>query len=90
MLIHGRRFLDRLRLRPWWHALERPLCERPAVLGQARRHHRRTGAPHLGRATAVGGFGTQQRLAQAGMGQTAMIIHVGQRQLLTEAVLAFA
>ena len=46
----------------------------PDMVGQPRGHRWRLGLPALGRAAAVGGFRLRERLAQAGMGQTEIIV----------------
>src|SRR6266446_9762848 len=68
MIINWRRFLDRLRLGPRWHAIKQHLFERPDAISQARRHRRCTRPPHLGRACAIGSNRFGERLAQTGMG----------------------
>src|SRR5262249_25590959 len=55
-------------------AKREPLRGGPDVLSQPRRHRGRTGPPRLGRADALGGFRLRERLAQAGMGQTEIIV----------------
>lgn len=58
------------------------------MIGAASRHHRRARPPHLGRATPVGCNGLSQHLAQAGMGQDEIVIHLEQGQLLAQPVFA--
>ena len=60
------------------------------MVGQPRRHGRRSWLPALGRAAAVGGLGLRQGQAQAGMWQAEIIIDLIQRQLLPYACLVFA
>src|SRR5712691_9207536 len=77
-------------LRPRRYPKQQHLPQRPDVVGQPRRHRWRLGLPPLGRAAAVGGLGLRQGQAQAGMGQTEIIVHMIQGELLAYAVLTFA
>jgi len=87
-IIKQHRGLDHLRLGPRRHPIEQHLLERPYMVSQASRHRRRARPPHLGRAPAVGWNGLSQRLAQAGMAQDEIVIHLEQRQVLTQPVFA--
>src|SRR5262245_19201163 len=82
MIINRHRFLDRLRLGPRGHAIQQHLFERPDAIRQARRYRWRTGAPHLGRACSIGSNWFGVRLAQTGMRQDEIVIHLEQGQLL--------
>src|SRR6266567_7028496 len=77
-------------LRPRRHAKAQDLAQRPDVIGQARGHRWRARPPLLGRARAVGRHRLEQGLAYAGMGQTEIIVHLIQHELLAYAVLALA
>src|SRR5215471_10327108 len=75
-IINRRRFLDRLRLGPRWHAIKQHLFERPDALSQAHRHRWRTRGPPFGRARSIGSNRFGERLAQAGMRQDEIMIHL--------------
>jgi hypothetical protein len=77
---------DRLRLRPWRHAKQQHISQAPDLIGESCRHRWRARAPHRGGATAVGGNGLRQRLAQAGMGQDEIMISLEPHQLLVQPV----
>src|SRR5262249_50349090 len=76
-------------LRPRRHA-EHPPLQGPHVIGQASGPRWGTGPPRLGRAEALGRFRLRERLAEAGMGQTEIIVDMIQRQLLPQPVFALA
>ena len=82
--------LDGLWLRPRRHAIEQHLFQRSHVIGQSRRHRWRTRPPHLRRAAAIGRFRNQQGLAQTGVGQYKVMVHLEQCQLMPQAVSALA
>src|SRR6266849_6404293 len=77
-------------LRPRRHAKEQHLAQRPDVLRQSSRHGGRPWLPALGGARAVGRHRLEQGLAYAGMGQTEVIVHLIQHELLAYTVLALA
>ena len=56
------------------------------MVGEARRHGRCTGPPHLGGPAAIGGFGNPQRLAHARMRQDAVVRALEQHELMRHAV----
>ena len=82
-MLTSRQFLDRLRLRPWGHPKAQYLGQRPHMVGQTGRHRRGTRLPDLGRSRPVGGQRRGERLAQTGMGQHKVMIHLEERQLVT-------
>ena len=82
-MLNSRQFLDRLRLGPRGNPKEQHLSQRPHMVRQSGRHRGRARPPHLGGAPAVGWNGLSQRLAQAGMAQDEIVIHLEQDQLLT-------
>jgi len=55
------------------------------MISQSRRHRWRARPPQPGRATAAGGFGCQQGLAYAGVGQDKIVIALEQRPLIPQA-----
>src|SRR5262249_60287533 len=78
------------RLSPRPHAKHQPLPEGPLPIRQPSRHRWRPWLPLLGGATPVGRQGLRQRLAYTGMGQTEIIVHQIQGQLLAYTVLTLA
>ena len=77
-------------LGPGRHAKQEHLAQRPDVIGQPRGHGRCPRLPRFGRALAMGGPGLGQRLTEAGMGQTKVVIDMIQHQLLAHACFVFA
>ena len=60
------------------------------MIGQARRHRRGARPPHLRCTTALGDFGSRQRLAQTGVGQDNIVLDLEQGQLIPQARFARA
>ncbi len=60
------------------------------MVRQSGRHRRRLGTPLSDGARPVGGLGLGQRLASGGVGETAVVVDVGERQLLPQARLNLA
>jgi hypothetical protein len=79
MLIHPRRFFDRLRLGPRGHTRQPPLLARPDALRPARRPRRGPRPPPLGRARARGRHRFGERLAQPGLGPPEGVVALAQR-----------
>ena len=80
--------LLRLWLWPRWDPAQEHFAQRPHPISEPRGHGGRTGPPLLSRARAVGRHRLRQRLAQGGMRQAEIIVHVIQGQLLVYAGLA--
>src|SRR5262249_51063039 len=78
------------RLSPRPHAKHQHLPEGPHPIRQPSSHRWRPWLPLLGGATPVGRQGLRQRLAYAGMGQTEIIVHMIQDQLLAYTILTLA
>src|SRR5262249_23754976 len=75
---------------PRRHAEQQHLPEGPHPIRQPSRHRWRTWLPLLGGAIPVGRQGLRQRLAYTGMGQTEIIVHQIQGQLLAYTILPLA
>jgi hypothetical protein len=60
------------------------------MVGEPRHHRRSAGLPQRGGTRAVGGYRLWQGLADAGVRQAEIIVHVIQGQLLPQPVFALA
>ncbi len=84
IVTHG---LQRLGLRPRWHAKHQDLAQGPDPIGQPSRQRWRLRLPHFGGAHAVGGYRLRQGLAYARMREAKIVVDLIQGELLPHAIL---